>query len=281
MLIYAALVWCSGSALGVSNNYFVILPLLASAFAFKLPGGIAAGALALPANLALFALMGHPEFSPASKIMAEMAGLIFGLAVGFLADYFGKVEAEIESRIATEESLRAVLAEKEILLREIHHRVRNNLNIIKSLVQLQKSRSSNPEFIEAADELIGRIFAIALGARTALWPGGTPRRRHPILSLGPHRQYFERILRESEGGGHRGRIRDQGGEDRRRSRHAPWPHRQRGHVGRPSGMTSKTWGSPSSASLSRPRARASFSESRIMAGPRPEMARRPKSSASS
>jgi two-component sensor histidine kinase len=34
--------------------------------------------------------------------------------------------------------------------------------VMKSLVQLQQSRSRDPAFVEAADELVGRIFAMAL-----------------------------------------------------------------------------------------------------------------------
>jgi hypothetical protein len=33
------------------------------------------GALGLPSNLLLFAILGHPEYSPASKIIAEFSGV--------------------------------------------------------------------------------------------------------------------------------------------------------------------------------------------------------------
>jgi two-component sensor histidine kinase len=159
---YAVVVLAFGERLAISNNYFVILPILVAALAFQMPGGMIAGFLGLPANLLLFAAIGHPDFSPASKPIAELSGILVGTAFGFLADYFGKLEAEIEVRIATEESLRKALEEKELLLQEIHHRVKNNLNIIKSLASLQRNRSKDPAFIAAADDLVGRIQAIAL-----------------------------------------------------------------------------------------------------------------------
>jgi two-component sensor histidine kinase len=160
--IYAAIVLLFNARLAISSNYFVLLPLIAAALSYSLPGGVISGALGLPANLLLFALIGHPEYSPASKPIAELSGIFVGTCLGYLSDYFAKLEAEIALRIETEASLREALEEKEILLRELHHRVKNNLNVIKSLVQLQKNRSTDPRFLEAADELLGRILSIAL-----------------------------------------------------------------------------------------------------------------------
>lgn len=160
--LYASAMAAFGDALGVSSNYFVIAPVIVAALGFGTLGGLVAGLLGLPANLLAYGLLGHPEFSPASKLIAELSGLVVGISFGRLADYFRVVEREIRKRMATEEALREALAEKELLLRELHHRVKNNLNVMKSLVSLQRNRSSNVEFLEAADELINRIFAISL-----------------------------------------------------------------------------------------------------------------------
>ncbi len=161
LVVYAAVVILLGTTLEISSNYFIIIPLIAAAFGFGLPGGIVMGALGLPSNLLLFAIIGHPEYSPASKIIAEFSGVILGLALGLLAEYFGEIGREMRRRENVETSLRQALEEKELLLRELQHRVKNNLNVMQSLVMLQKSRSSDPAFIEAADELIARIFAMA------------------------------------------------------------------------------------------------------------------------
>jgi two-component sensor histidine kinase len=160
--IYAAICLVFGDGLAVSSNYFVIAPVMVAALGFGWRGGFLSGALALPANLLLFRILGHPEFSPASKLIAETSGIAVGLLCGRLADYFRELEQEIKRRIVSEEALRSALAEKKLLLRELHHRVKNNLSVIKSLVQLQRSRSKDPAFLEAADDLIGRIFAISL-----------------------------------------------------------------------------------------------------------------------
>jgi two-component sensor histidine kinase len=159
---YAAIILLLGDRLAVSSNYFILVPVIVAGLGFGAPGGLVAGSLGLPANLLLFLALGHPEYSPASKIIAEIAGIAVGLTVGFLADYFRRLELEIKKRMSTEEELRKALSEKGLLLRELNHRVKNNLNVIKSLVQLQRNRTKNPEYLEAADELIGRIFAISL-----------------------------------------------------------------------------------------------------------------------
>ena len=159
---YVALVLVLGGRLAISSNYAVIVPVLMAALCFELPGGVVAGFLGLPANLLLFAILGHPEFSPASKPIAELSGIVVGTASGYLAEYFSKLEAEIETRIATEEALREVLASRELLLQELNHRVKNNLNVIKSLAQLQRNRSGDPDFLAAVDDLVGRIFSISL-----------------------------------------------------------------------------------------------------------------------
>jgi len=159
---YAALVLCLGRALAVSANYFVIIPVIVSAVAFGFWGGLAAGVLGLPANLLLFHLLGHPEFSPASKPIAEFSGVVLGAALGYLSDLYGKLQAEIERRMRTEETLVLALEDKDVLLQEVNHRVRNNLNVIKSLIGLQAARNKDPAFQAAARQLQQRVFAIAL-----------------------------------------------------------------------------------------------------------------------
>lgn len=52
--------------------------------------------------------------------------------------------------------------EKEILLREIHHRVKNNLSIVISLLNFQLSMSSNQELIPIINDVQLRIRSIAL-----------------------------------------------------------------------------------------------------------------------
>lgn len=61
-----------------------------------------------------------------------------------------------------EEALRDSLEEKETLLREIHHRVKNNLQIIISLLNMQERKLKDETALSAISDTRSRINAIAL-----------------------------------------------------------------------------------------------------------------------
>ncbi len=70
--------------------------------------------------------------------------------------------ADISDLIDAESQIKASLEEKEVLLREVHHRVKNNLQIISSLISLQSEYTSEPETLKMFQESKHRIRSMAL-----------------------------------------------------------------------------------------------------------------------
>jgi PAS domain S-box-containing protein len=72
------------------------------------------------------------------------------------------VTEDITERRLADERIKGALQEKEVLLREIHHRVKNNMQVISSLLFLQASRVENEQGRQALLESQQRILAMAM-----------------------------------------------------------------------------------------------------------------------
>ena len=68
----------------------------------------------------------------------------------------------ISDYLKQERALIKALSEKEVLLAEVFHRVKNNMNIITSLLNLKKNTSKSEEVIEALEDCRSRVFSMAL-----------------------------------------------------------------------------------------------------------------------
>jgi two-component sensor histidine kinase/integral membrane sensor domain MASE1 len=72
------------------------------------------------------------------------------------------LRAEIQERKTIEKQLQQTLHEKGVLLAEIHHRVKNNLQIISSLLRLQVSQNPDQENLVCIQDSQCRVQAMAL-----------------------------------------------------------------------------------------------------------------------
>ncbi|MHB8053804.1 MAG: PAS domain S-box protein [Candidatus Aminicenantales bacterium] len=72
------------------------------------------------------------------------------------------IAIDITERKRAEEVIQASLREKEVLLREIHHRVKNNMQVISSLFNLQAGKTQNRECREILKDGQTRIRAMSL-----------------------------------------------------------------------------------------------------------------------
>ncbi|MBD2507847.1 PAS domain S-box protein [Nostoc muscorum FACHB-395] len=73
-----------------------------------------------------------------------------------------QAQTELVQRQKAQVKLKNALAEKEVLLKEVHHRVKNNLQIVSSLLQLQSQTLKDPEAIKVLRESQNRIESISL-----------------------------------------------------------------------------------------------------------------------
>lgn len=80
---------------------------------------------------------------------------------GTLSGYIGSC-IDLTERKEMEDELRKTLKEKESLLREVHHRVKNNLQVISSLLNLQMATIKDAQVAQLFKECQVRISSIAL-----------------------------------------------------------------------------------------------------------------------
>ena len=79
---------------------------------------------------------------------------------GRLRGYAKVLHDETQRKDAQDQQRRA-LEEKNALLQEVHHRVKNNLQVISSLLSLQADRLDNPQTLAVLEDTQSRVAAIA------------------------------------------------------------------------------------------------------------------------
>ncbi|MBD2206713.1 GAF domain-containing protein [Calothrix sp. FACHB-1219] len=75
---------------------------------------------------------------------------------------YQQLQIELQERQQIEEQIRASLKEKEVLLREVYHRVKNNMQMVSSLLNLQASTIDDPTVLKLLTESQRRVKTMAL-----------------------------------------------------------------------------------------------------------------------
>lgn len=78
---------------------------------------------------------------------------------GHLLEYQA-VGADITDRIIAENKIKSLLAEKEIMLREVHHRIKNNMNLVAGIMFLQSATLKDSEAVAALKDTRSRVLSM-------------------------------------------------------------------------------------------------------------------------
>jgi len=74
---------------------------------------------------------------------------------------FQSVGHDITERKAAEDKIKALLAEKEIILQEVHHRIKNNMSNIKAILLLQADSLNDSSAVAALHDAAGRVQSMS------------------------------------------------------------------------------------------------------------------------
>lgn len=104
------------------------------------------------------------------------------------------IGVDVTERRAAEERIRVALREKEILLKEIYHRVKNNLQMVVSLLTLQSRNAGHDAARMALDEGAQRIKSMAL-VHEQLYQSGDL----TVIAFADYAQQLLHYITESQG----------------------------------------------------------------------------------
>jgi len=97
-----------------------------------------------------------------SRGSRQMLSFRFPFAEAGGGQLLGVVSIDVSEQMRAQKALAAALAAKEVLLQEVHHRVKNNLQVISSLLTMQADSLQDPAVAHALRESQQRVQCMAL-----------------------------------------------------------------------------------------------------------------------
>ena len=102
-------------------------------------------------------------FSGDTTIQPDLNAEIIALVISLLMVVgISRIAPIFTERMQAEDALHASLHEKELLISEVHQRVKNNMQVMLGLLDFQVSSTGNPELTEMLNESQNRIRSMAL-----------------------------------------------------------------------------------------------------------------------
>jgi two-component sensor histidine kinase len=156
---------------------FSFVPVAAISWTMGQRAGVIAGTASLFLNYGLLRSVGVDADTLLLRgVLSSLTLIILGALAGWVSQMVEKLHAaavqlaqdrealraEMSIRERKECELEAALEDKEVLLKEIHHRVKNNLQIISSLLSLQSGGMTDPKALAQFRDSQSRIRSMAL-----------------------------------------------------------------------------------------------------------------------
>lgn len=179
LLLANMLVWFFANSQGLgAGTYFYYFPLFFAngwLMDFRKPWNAVLLVSMTLVGVALVLLIPESVFGLSVSDEVQRASFVFNLSTAALIMAINTLvivwmnyrrQQEIETRISEREKVTAqltvALKEKEVLLAEIHHRVKNNLAVVRGLLNMQLNTTSNEAAKETLRESVNRVTTMAL-----------------------------------------------------------------------------------------------------------------------
>jgi len=153
--------------------------------------GVIAGLAVLASALAVTVFARRGDRRADAVRFAQLAELNARLVVALEEGTEAKQDLE---RVVAERT--SALVQRDLLLREVYHRVKNNLQVVDSLIVLQARRLSDRESRTALEALRSRLFALGLVHQQVMGSGDLE-----TFDVAPFLEELSRRLRDHAGGG--------------------------------------------------------------------------------